>query len=67
MKTSTLYVDRNWAVFDKKMRKKYKDKNAKQMTNSRLFLKKYKSKIRIDDQMRIYNHQFKSIFTKLIQ
>ena len=49
MKTSTLYVDRNWTAFDKKMRKKYKDKNAKQMTNSRLFLKKYKNKIRIDD------------------
>ena len=29
MKTSTSYVDRNWAAFDKKMRKKYKDKNAK--------------------------------------
>ena len=45
MKTSILYVDRNWAVFDKEMRKKYKNKHAKQMTNSRLFLKKYKSKI----------------------
>ena len=29
MKTLTSYVDRNWAVFDKKMRKKYKDKDAK--------------------------------------
>ena len=29
MKTLTLYVNRNWAAFDKKMRKKYKDKNAK--------------------------------------
>ena len=29
MKTSTSYVDRNWAAFDKKMRKKYKNKNAK--------------------------------------
>ena len=48
------------------MRKKYKDKNAKQMTNSRFFLKKYKSKIHIDDQMRIYNRQFKNIFIKLI-
>ena len=37
------------------------------MTNSRLFLKKYKNKIRIDDQMRIYNRQFKNIFVKLIQ
>ena len=37
------------------------------MTNSRLFLKKYKNKIRIDDQIQIYNHQFKSIFIKLIQ
>ena len=66
MKTSTSYVDRNWAAFDKEMRKKYKNKNAEQMTNSRLFLKKYKSKTRIDDQMRIYNRQFKSIFIKLI-
>ena len=48
------------------MKKKYKNKNAKQMTNFRFFLKKYKSKICIDDQMRIYNHQFKSIFIKLI-
>ena len=67
MKTSISYVDRNWAAFDKKMRKKYKNKNAKQMTNFRLFLKKYKSKIRINDQMRIYNRQFKNIFIKLIQ
>ena len=37
------------------------------MTNSRFFLKKYKSKIRIDDQMRIYNRQFKNISVKLIQ
>ena len=49
MKTSILYVDRNWAAFNKKMRKKYKNKNAKQMTNLRFFLKKYKSKIRIDN------------------
>ena len=55
MKTSTSYVDRNWTIFDKKMQKKYKDKNAKQMTNFRFFLKKYKNKTRIDDQIRIYN------------
>ena len=67
MKTSTSYVDRNWAAFDKKMRKKYKNKNAKQMTNFHLFLKKYKNKTRIDDQMQIYNHQFKNISIKLIQ
>ena len=67
MKTSISYVDRNWAAFDKKMQKKYKDKNAKQMTNSHLFLKKYKSKTRIDDQMWIYSRQFRSIFIKLIQ
>ena len=36
------------------------------MTNSRFFLKKYKSKTRIDDQMRIYSRQFKNIFIKLI-
>ena len=29
MKTSILYIDRNWAAFDKKMRKKYKNKNVK--------------------------------------
>ena len=67
MKTSISYVDRNWVMFDKKMRKKYKNKNAKQMTNSRLFLKKYKNKICIDNQMRIYNRQFKNISVKLIQ
>ena len=49
MKTSISYVNRNWIVFDKKMQKKYKNKNAKQMINSRFFLKKYKSKTRIDD------------------
>ena len=37
------------------------------MTDFRLFLKKYKGKIRIDDQMRIYNRQFKNIFINLIQ
>ena len=66
IKTSISYVNRNWAVFNKEMRKKYKNKNAKQMTNSRLFLKKYKSKTRIDDQMQIYNRQFKNISVKLI-
>ena len=29
MKTSISYVNRNWTVFDKKMQKKYKNKNAK--------------------------------------
>ena len=67
MKTSTSYINRNWTVFDKKMQKKYKNKNAKQMTNFRLFLKKYKSKTHINDQMRIYNRQFKNISIKLIQ
>ena len=66
IKTLILYVDRNWTAFNKKMRKKYKNKNAKQMTNFRLFLKKYKSKTCIDDQMQIYSCQFKSIFIKLI-
>ena len=36
------------------------------MINFHLFLKKYKSKIHIDDQMRIYNYQFKNIFIKSI-
>ena len=49
MKTLTSYVNRNWIVFNKKMQKKYKNKNAKQMINFRFFLKKYKSKTRIDD------------------
>ena len=49
MKILISYVDRNWTVFNKKMRKKYKNKNAKQMTNFRFFLKKYKNKTRIDD------------------
>ena len=67
IKISTSYVDRNWTAFDKKMRKKYKNKNAKQMTNFRSFLKKYKNKTRIDDQMRIYSRQFRNISIKLIQ
>ena len=67
MKTSTSYVDRNWAAFGKEMRKEYKDKDAEQMTNSRPFLEKYKSKTRTDDQMRTYSRQFRSISTKLIQ
>ena len=49
IKTSISYVNRNWVAFNKKMRKKYKNKNAKQITNSRLFLKKYKNKTHIDD------------------
>ena len=49
IKTLTSYINRNWTVFDKKMWKKYKNKNAKQMTNFRSFLKKYKNKIYIDD------------------
>ena len=46
MKIFSSYVDRNWKVFEKKMRKEYKDQNIKQMINSRFFLKKFKNKIR---------------------
>ena len=56
IKISISYVDRNWAAFNKKMQKKYKNKNAKQMTNLRFFLKEYKNKTCINDQIQIYNY-----------
>ena len=37
------------------------------MINFRLFLKKFKNKIKKNNQMRIYNRQFKSISIKLIK
>ena len=55
MKIFSSYVDRSWKIFEKKMRKEYKDQNIEQMINSRLFLKKFKNKVRKNNQMRIYN------------
>ena len=37
------------------------------MINSRLFLKKFKNKVKKDNQMRIYSRQFKNILIKLIK
>ena len=65
MKIFFSYVDRNWKVFEKKMRKKYKDQNIEQMINFRFFLKKFKNKVRKDNQMRIYNRQFKNILINI--
>ena len=67
MKIFSLYVDRSWKIFEKKMRKEYKDQNIEQMINSRLFLKKFKNKVRKDNQMRTYSRQFKNISIKLIK
>ena len=67
MKIFSSYVDRSWKVFEKKMRKKYKDQNIEQMINFRLFLKKFKNKVRKNNQMRIYSRQFKNISIKLIK
>ena len=67
MKIFSLYVDRSWKIFEKKMRKKYKNQNIEQMINFRLFLKKFKNKIKKHNQMRIYSRQFKSISIKLIK
>ena len=49
------------------MRKEYKDQNIEQMINSRLFLKKFKNKVRKNNQMRIYSRQFRNISIKLIK
>ena len=67
MKIFSSYVDRSWKIFEKKMRKEYKDQNIEQMINSRLFLKEFKKKVRKNNQMRIYSRQFKSISIKLIK
>ena len=67
MKIFSSYVDRSWKIFEKKMRKEYKDQNIEQMINSRLFLKKFKNKVRKNNQMRIYSRQFKNISIKLIK
>ena len=67
MKFFSSYVDRSWKVFEKKMRKKYKDQNIEQIINSRSFLKKFKNKVKKNNQICIYNRQFKNILIKLIK
>ena len=67
MKIFFSYIDRSWEAFEKKMRKEYKDQNIEQMINSRFFLKKFKNKVRKNNQMCIYSRQFKNILIKLIK
>ena len=67
MKIFFSYVDRNWKVFEKKIQKEYKDQNIEQMINFRFFLKKFKNKVKKNNQMHIYNRQFKNISIKLIK
>ena len=67
MKIFFSYVDRSWKIFEKKIRKEYKDQNIKQIINSRLFLKEFKNKVRKNNQMRTYSRQFKNISIKLIK
>ena len=49
------------------MQKEYKDQDSKQMINFRFFLKKFKNKVKKNNQIRIYNRQFKNISIKLIK
>ena len=67
MKIFSSYIDRSWKIFEKKIRKEYKDQNIEQMINFRPFLKEFKNKIRKNNQMRIYSRQFKNISIKLIK
>ena len=67
MKTFFLYVDRSWKTFEKKMRKEYKNQNIEQIINSHFFLKKFKNKVKKNNQMRTYSRQFRSISIKLIK
>ena len=46
MKIFFSYIDRSWEIFEKKMQKKYKNQDIEQMINSRLFLKKFKNKVK---------------------
>ena len=55
MKNFSLYVDRSWKIFEKKMQKEYKDQNIEQMINFRFFLKTFKIKIKKDNQIHIYS------------
>ena len=65
MKIFFSYVDWSWKIFEKKMQKEYKDQNIEQMINSCLFLKKFKNKVKKNNQMCIYSRQFRSISIKL--
>ena len=67
MKIFSSYINRNWKTFEKKIQKKYKNQNIEQMINFCLFLKKFKKKIRKNNQMRIYSQQFKNISIKPIK
>ena len=49
------------------MQKEYKDQNIEQIINFRFFLKKFKNKVKKNNQMCIYNRQFKNISIKLIK
>ena len=67
IKTFSSYIDWSWEIFEKEIRKEYKDQNIEQMINSRLFLKKFKNKVKKNNQIRIYSRQFKNISIKLIK
>ena len=67
MKIFSSYIDRNWKVFEKKMWKEYKNQDIEQIINFRSFLKKFKNKVKKNNQMRIYSRQFKNISIKLIK
>ena len=67
MKIFSSYINRSWKIFEKKMRKEYKDQDIEQMINSRLFLKKFKNKVRKNNQMHTYSRQFRNISIKLIK
>ena len=67
MKIFSSYVDWSWKIFEKKMQKEYKNQNIEQMINFRFLLKKFKNKVKKNNQMRIYSWQFKSISIKLIK
>ena len=67
MKIFFSYIDRSWKIFEKKMRKEYQDQDIEQMINFRLFLKKFKNKVRKNNQIRVYSRQFKNILIKLIK
>ena len=49
------------------MRKEYKNQDIEQMINFRLFSKKFKKKVRKNNQMRTCNQQFKNILIKLMK
>ena len=67
MKIFFSYINRSWEIFEKKMRKEYKDQDIEQMINFRLFLKKFKNKVKKNNQMHIYSRQFRNISIKLIK